>query len=162
MPPVKKAAPASKTFVEAKNVELEYSDDELSIARLAVENFGQYLASYVIDKYKEYYIAEVHIDDIRKGYLGWSMLKLDTSTHTVEPTKVLDEACRRHNLILAWKPMRRHLAEHAEWEKKQNRHNQFVAQESHKTQALEINQQLREVSGGLISATPLKDRESDE
>lgn len=150
------------TEISGSKIELGYSEDRLAIAKMSSENFPTYVAQFVAHKYaSEWYIAEVHISDVKKGFLGWIPLALDTAKHEVKPAVNLDEAHRRSNVILCWKPRHRYIAEQAEWKKKQDRFNNFVAQESHQTQAAEVSNQLKDVSKGGITATPLTGKEED-
>lgn len=150
------------TSIECDEVELGYSRDEYEAIKLASENFGTYVAKFITPKYPNMYIAEVHKEDVAKQYLGWVPLKINMAKHTVEPAESKDEASRRSDVILCWKPMKRHLAEKQQWVEKQERFNRFVAAEGSGTQTNEFNQQIERLSHGQITAKPLAAKESDE
>jgi hypothetical protein len=150
------------TAIECKEVELGYTKADYEAIKMSAENFGTYVAKFVTPKYPNKYIAEVHKEDVSKGYLGWEMLKIDTATHTVEVTKSKDEAHRRSNLILCWKDRRRHEIEHAQWKEKQDRFNRFVAQEGSASQSKEFNRSIEQMTNGQITAKPLAANEADE
>lgn len=159
-PPV--VADEQPTAVEGKEVELGYTKADYEAIKMSAENFGTYVAKFVTPKYPSKYIAEVHKEDVAKSYLGWEMLKLNTATHTVEPTKNRDEAQRRSNLILCWKDRRRYEIEHEQWKEKQERFNRYVAGESSSSQSSEFNRSIEQMTNGQITARPLAAKEADE
>jgi len=147
------------TEVEAKEVEIGYSHERLA----AADNPDEYLRKYVFPKYPDKYIAKPDKEHVRQSSRGWKPLYWDTAKDVLVEVKTIDEATKTQSSVLAWRDKRIQDAINAEWRKKQDRFNRFVAEEGSKDQAVDFNNQMSQLGHDQISARPLakKDEQDD-
>lgn len=147
--------------VVADTVEVVQQVDDLDAMRTMDTDIGAYISKYVSPKYPQKYIAFPSQEDAMKGWHGWSMLALDMRAHTVRPVSSKEEACCTQGNVLCWKDRRRYEVEEEQKKKKLDEANRKVRQINTAQQAYEVDQQVRQMTGGMATVSPLAERDTD-